>query len=349
MNGKVTIYTVAEEAGVSPSTVSRYLTGNARIREEKRKKIADAIQKYNFKPNAVARKLSNKQTKTLGFIMPDVTHPFFGTAFLEAERQALECGYTILLFNTLNDNMVYPNAIEMKYIDLIMEQPIDGLIIMGGHIDDSDPDPKYLERLKGLTEQLPVVTINDDIKALNCARIVVDEEEGIHALVNYLASLHHRHIGVIGGIPGIHPTDKRLQMIEAALVSNELDYHPEWYMGGGFGIDRGKQAMEYILQQRERPTALICLNDLVAIGAINTAFCNGLRVPEDISIAGIDNIYLTEYITPSITSIDLNPKQLGRMAVSIMVDVLQGKSAPKKTVLGTRLVIRNSCTRNTRV
>lgn len=348
MSGKVTIYTVAEEAGVSPSTVSRYLTGKAKVKEEKRKKIADAIQKYNFKPNAVARKLTNQQTKTLGFIMPDVTHPFFGTAFLEAERQALESGYTILLFNTLNDNMVNPNAIEMKYIDLIMQHPIDGLIIMGGHVDDSDPDPVYFNRLKMLTEQLPVVMINDDINALNCARILVDEEEGIHALVNYLASLHHRSIGVIGGIPGIHPTDKRLQMIQAALISNHLKYHPEWYMGGDFSIDCGKQAMEYILQQRERPTAIICLNDLVAIGAINAAFRNGLRVPEDISIAGIDNIYLTEYITPSITSIDLNPKRLGQAAVSLMADILQGKSAPKKTVLGTRLVIRNSCTRNIR-
>lgn len=347
MNGKVTIYTVAQEAGVSPSTVSRFLTGKAAVGEEKRERIAAAIQKYKFTPNAVARKLTNTQTKTLGFILPDVTHPFYGTAFLEAERCALKNGYTILLFNTLNDNMVNPNKIETRYINMIMEQPIDGLIMMGGHIHDSSLEPAYYERLKLLTEQIPVVMMSDDISPLlNCYRISVREEEGVQALVNYLVTLKHENIGIVGGIPGIQPTDKRLANIKTALASHGLAYHPEWYIDGDFSIESGREGLEQILQLRERPTAVICMNDLVAIGAIHAAARSGLRVPGDISIAGFDNIYLTEYITPAITSIDLNPKGLGERAVSILVDALGGEKPPRETVLGTRLVIRDSCISN---
>ena len=112
MDNKVTIYTIAKEAGVSVSTVSRFLTGNAGISDEKRKRIEDVIRKYNYKPNVIARNLSNQETKMIGFILPDVTHPFYGTTFIEAEKYAVELGYTLLLCNTMNDNMVNYTRME---------------------------------------------------------------------------------------------------------------------------------------------------------------------------------------------------------------------------------------------
>ena len=343
MNKKVTIYTIAEEAGVSSATVSRYLTGKASISQGKKAKIEQAIEKYHFIPNQAARRLVTKQTKTLGFIMPDVTHPFYGSAFLEAEKTALFKGYTILLMNTLNDNLQTPKQIESQYIDMIYNQPVDGLLIMGGHIDDLELENSYHERLQALSERMPVVVVNNNIIDIQCHRVMVDEKPGIDALVDYLVALGHREIGILGGIDRIHPTAKRIMTIQRGLARHGLSFHAEWCQTGDFSIDFGKRALAKVMQGPDTPTALICLNDLVAIGAINAATKKGIRVPQDLSIAGIDNIYLTQYITPEVTTVDLQSASLGQMGVTALIDLLNNKAIPERTCLDTYLVKRNSC------
>nr|PZN06774.1 MAG: LacI family transcriptional regulator [Caldicoprobacter oshimai] len=344
MGKKITIYTIAQEAGVSVSTVSRFLNGSANVSEEKRKKIDEVIKKYNYKPNAIARNLSNQETKMIGFILPDVTHPFYGTAFVEAEKRAMELGYTILLCNTMNDNMLNNTHMEEKYIDILSSKMVDGVIMMGGHINELQFDVNYIKKIKHLVDSVPVVMINGEIEDVDCYKIMTNDEMGIQSLINYFVSLKHEKIGFVGGILGIQPTNKRLEAVKTALKVHGIDFNDEWFIETGFDINSGIEAFERLLQMSERPTAVVCINDLVAIGIIHSAEKFGLSIPEDLSVAGFDNIYLTEYVIPRITTVDLNPKELGRRAVDLLVSELRGMAPDKKDfVMDTRLIIRDSC------
>lgn len=344
MGKKITIYTIAQEAGVSVSTVSRFLNGSANVSEEKRKKIDEVIKKYNYKPNAIARNLSNQETKMIGFILPDVTHPFYGTAFVEAEKRAMELGYTILLCNTMNDNMLNNTHMEEKYIDILSSKMVDGVIMMGGHINELQFDVNYIKKIKHLVDSVPVVMINGEIEDVDCYKIMTNDEMGIQSLINYFVSLKHEKIGFVGGILGIQPTNKRLEAVKTALKVHGIDFNDEWFIETGFDINSGIEAFERLLQMSERPTAVVCINDLVAIGIIHSAEKFGLSIPEDLSVTGFDNIYLTEYVIPRITTVDLNPKELGRRAVDLLVSELRGeRPEKKKVVMDTRLIIRDSC------
>lgn len=343
MRDKITIYTIAREAGVSVSTVSRFLNGSANVSEEKRNAIENVVRKYNYRPNAIARNLSKQKTRMLGFILPDVTHPFYGTTFIEAEKRAMELGYTILLCNTMNDNMLNNTRMEERYIDILSEKLVDGVIMIGGHINEIDVPPGYIKKVNRLIESVPVVMINGEIEDLDCYRVVTRDELGIRALINHLISLNHEKIGFVGGALGIQPTNKRLEAVKRGLAVHGIEFKEEWFVGSGFNIDTGIEAFEQILQMDDRPTAVVCINDLVAIGIIHSAIKFGLSIPQDLSVAGFDNIYLTEYMIPRVTTVDLNLKKLGRMAVDTLVQCLNGKSPEKTTVVETRLVIRDSC------
>lgn len=343
MSKNVTIYTIAEEAGISAATVSRYLTGSANVREANRKKIEKIIQKYDFKPNAIARNLANQETKTLGLVLPDVTAPFFGTVFLEVERVALEMGYSILLCNTMNDNVITNTNVEARSIEFLLEKQVDGLIITGGHIDNLRADPEYLDRIKKLIGRVPIVMINGEIRALDCYNIRTDSTIGINQLVDYLVSLNHEKIAFIGGYIDIQPTLRRLKAIQETMARHGIEFNNQWFIQDDFSVQAGKDSMEKLLQMEERPTAVICVNDMVAVGALHTATKMGVKVPEDISITGFDNTFLTKCVTPEITTVDLQPKKLGRTAVETIIGHLEGKAVPKETVIGTQLVMRNSC------
>lgn len=344
MNKKTTIYTIAKDAGVSPSTVSRYLTGNANISDEKREKIRHAIEKYNYIPNPSAQNLSNQESRMLGFIIPDVTHPFYGTAFMEAERYAMEYGYTLILCNTLNDNLLCNTNVELRYFDFLREKQVDGIVIIGGHINETHDGDEYIKRLECLANQIPLVLVNSEVKNVNCYKIMSDEESGISTIINYLISCGHREIGFIGGVRGIQPTDKRMNIVKKALIENGISPVDEWFIEGGFDIQSGKKLFNELLRMKEKPTALICFNDLIAIGLIYAAAHRGVRVPEDVSILGFDNIYLDEYVSPALTSLDLMPAQLGKLAVKTLIKHLKGATLPREIMVPTNLVIRDSCT-----
>jgi len=343
MSKNVTIYTIAEEAGISAATVSRYLTGSANVSEVNRKKIEKIIKKYNFRPNAIARNLANQETKTLGLVLPDVTAPFYGTVFLEIERVALEMGYSILLCNTMNDNIITNTNVEARYIDFLLEKQIDGLIMIGGHIDNLRADPGYLERVKNIIGRVPVVMINGEIRGLDCYHVRNNNEAGIYQLVDYLVSLNHEKIAFIGGYVDIQPTVRRIKYMQEALARHGIEFNKKWHIEDDFSIQAGKDSMEKLLKMEDRPTAVICVNDMVAVGALHTARRMGVKVPEEISIAGFDNTYLTKCVVPEITTVDLQPKRLGRIAVEILIGHLEGKKIQKETIVDTKLVIRDSC------
>jgi DNA-binding LacI/PurR family transcriptional regulator len=339
----ITIYGIAKEAGVSPSTVSRVLTGKARVDETKRKRIEEVIRRHHYRPSALARGLSTRESRVIGFIMPDVSHPYYGATFLGAENRAVELGYSLILGNTLNDNIGHVTHVETRLLDIMLDKQVDGIILTGGRVQETNPIPEHLEQIRRIAERVPVVTLSGRMKGATCHSVEIDDARGVELALNYLVTLRHLSIGFLGGIGGIEPTDTRRAAFRACLESHGLEYVPEWCREGGFGIEEGRAGMEAFLSMKRRPSAIVAFNDLNAIGAMYTARKNGLRIPEDLSIVGIDNIPLTEYLVPRITSVDIRAREQGGIAVDVMVEVLRSGKPERRTVLDPRLVIRDSC------
>ena len=342
-NDRITIYRIAREAGVSPATVSRVLNGSRPVSDDKRIKIERVIAQHNYRPSAIARSLSGQQTHVLGFIQPDISHPYYHSIFLAAERRALELGYTILLGNTLNDNMQHVNNMELHYMRLMMEKHVDAILLSGGRIHDVEPSCQYKAEFARRLDQTPIVTVSGRLGWIECPSVMADEAAGIELVVNYLVSLRHERIGFLGGVRGIEPTETRFATFRGALEAHGLEYRDEWHLESGFDMEDGQVAMEKLLQLRRKPTAVVCFNDLTAVGAIYAAHQAGLRLPHDLSITGIDNIRLSRFVHPALTTVDVLASTQGEIAVQRIVDALAGKPDPLHTTLNPHLVVRNSC------
>jgi LacI family transcriptional regulator/LacI family purine nucleotide synthesis repressor/LacI family repressor for deo operon, udp, cdd, tsx, nupC, and nupG len=333
-----TVYDIAEEAGVSISTVSRVLTGSAPVKEETRQRVQAAIEKYNFQPNALARSLTKKESMTLGFILPDITSPFFSTVFAEAEKHALSQGYIMFLCNAMNDE-----ANESKYLRILAEKQVDGIILMGGRINKTHTSPEHAAEMHDLLESVPVVMVNGRMRGVECHIVRTNERAGIFSLVQYLAEMGHTHIGLIGGLSGITAYDMKLRAFKTAMRDYGLHYLDEWIIPTGFSVDDGTAAMEQLLHMHPCPTAVMAINDLVAIGAIKSTEHHGLRIPEDMSLTGYDDINLAALFSPGITTVNQNFVELGQTAVDVMVALLNGKNVSRETIIDTQIVIRHSC------
>ncbi|MDQ0230686.1 LacI family DNA-binding transcriptional regulator [Metabacillus malikii] len=334
----ITIYDIAKEASVSPATVSRVLTGSAKVRPQTMRKIVDVMEKYHFRPNSLARSLLYKQTKTIGFILPDINHPFFSTLVLKSEAHALKLGYTSFLCNTMN------NAInESNYLQSLIEKQVDGIIYLGGRINDSVPDKQYAEKLKKVMERIPVVFVNGRMEGVDAHIVRADEETGIERLVELLVNLNHQKIGFLGGVEGITSTDVKKAAFIQLMEKKGLEVNSEWIFGNGFSIESGEEVAAQLLSLNERPTAVICANDLVAIGMIKVLTKFGLKVPDDISVVGFDDIYLAEHFPPGITTVSQNYEQLGQTAINVLVDLMNHKQIEKEIIVPTSLVLRDSC------
>ncbi|MCJ7842263.1 LacI family transcriptional regulator [Lederbergia sp. NSJ-179] len=334
----ITIYDIAREANVSPATVSRVLTGNAKVRPQTMQKIVSVIEKHNFRPNSLARSLLHKQSKTIGFILPDINHPFFSTFVLNSEAHALELGYTSFLCNTLNNSKN-----ESKYLQSLVEKQVDGIIYLGGRINDSNTGEQYADEMKKVMERIPVVFVNGQLAGVDAHIVKTDEEAGVDHLVELLVNLNHKKIGFLGGKEGITSTDVKRNAFIKAINRKGLEVNNHWILGSGFSIESGEEVASRLLNLKERPTAVLCVNDFVAIGVIKVLTKFGLKVPDDISVVGFDDIYLAKHFPPGITTISQNYEQLGRTAVDILVDLMKEKNPKKETVVSTALVLRDSC------
>lgn len=336
----ITIYDIAREAGVSPATVSRVLTGNATVRPETKKKIIKVIDKYNFRPSSLARSLLYKQTQMIGFVLPDINHPFFSTLVLTSETHALRRGYTSFLCNSMNDTQM-----ESEYLQNLLDKQVDGIIFLGGRINALEPSEKIINEMQEVVNRVPTVFINGEMPGVDAHIVHTDEKQGIHDLVQHLVEQGHTKIGLIGGYPGISSTELKREAFTKALEEFSLDVKEEWMIQGGFSIESGEENVEDLFELDQKPTALICINDFVAVGVVKQLNKKGFKVPEDFSVVGFDDIYLAQHFPPGITTISQNYDALGEKAIDVLVNLIDGKKTARETVIPTELVVRNS-TRN---
>jgi LacI family transcriptional regulator len=320
-----TIYDIAEATNVSPATVSRVLNGNYPVSKKTKEKVLAKIQEVNFQPNSIARSLSKKETKMIGLILPDITNPFFSSFCIELEKYAQKNGYTIFLCNSMNDS-----AMESVYLKVLSERQVEGIIMMGGRINKSLTVDEEAAEVMEVMKKIPVLMVNGEMAGVDCYKVRSDEQLGMKMIMEHLVQIGHINIGLLGGMQGITSTDIKVEEFRKLLIENGLVYHPEWQIYSGFSVESGQEAMKMLLEYKELPTAIICMNDMIASGALVT--CNHQNIdPWKFAFVGYDDSFVADILTPSLTSINHDYEKLGTVALDLIMNAKNEQEAPEVT------------------
>ncbi|MBR4668393.1 MAG: LacI family DNA-binding transcriptional regulator [Butyrivibrio sp.] len=332
----ITIYDIAEEAGVSASTVSRVLNGSASVRKEKKDRILKLIEKYNFKPNALAKGLSDTETKTIGIIVADVRNPYYSALFVACEMAAEKAGYSVGLLNSLNKI-----ERESHSLDLFIQQRVDAIIQMGGRVDDLITDDSYAKKVRSVCGSTPVI-VTGKLDKTPVYSVVIDEAAGMNLAMEHLISQGHEKIAMVGGNMGVASTFYKYQRYQENLRIHGIPERGEYVVNSSYDPESGYEAMNKIFELSDIPTAVIAINDFAASGIIRSIREHGLSIPEDISIVSFDNTYIADVTLPKLTSVDYDYKNYGKLLISTAIAAANGKACKTAQMVEPKLVIRES-------
>lgn len=333
----ITVYDIAQEARVSVATVSRVLNGTAPVKASTRERVLEVINKHQFQPNALARSLIKKESGMIGMIMPDIGNPFFPEVFLGAEKEARARGYAIFLCNTMGEQEK-----ESEYLALLQEKRVDGIIFLGGRINRVRAKAELARELTDCAARLPMVLVNGNMPRVSLPRVITDEAAGFRLAAQHLIDLGHRELRFIGGEGSVTATVQKVQALKAVMEENSLTFSPDMVLYGGFSITCGQSLMQTVLAGEKRPTAVMCVNDSVAVGAVKAALEAGVSVPAELSVTGFDDTLLATSITPELTTVSQNSHALGEQAVQLLHQMISGEKGRKLTVLEPQLICRQS-------
>ena len=333
----ITIYDIAQEAGVSPATVSRVLTKKARVSDGKRMAVEALIQKYKFQPNVQARSLSDMHTRALGLMVADICNPYYATLVVECEKAANKRGYTILLCNILNNK-----ELENANLEKLYAQRVDAIIQMGCGTDDLVSDPDYVSHVSRISRKIPFITTGK-LDGIDCYCLNINQAEAMRLVFEYLVAYGHREIALIGGTKRDRSSYQRWQQYIYLMDINHLPFHEEYVQESGFTVDDGYDSLQRLLHSGRLPTAVIARNDYCAVGALRAAHEHGISIPEDLSLISFDNTFLSEIVTPRLTSIDYNYAAFGSALVELAISLAETGNAPKNSLIDPLLIARDSC------
>jgi len=321
---------VADSAGVSVATVSRTLQQPERVSPKTRNKVMAAVQAVGYKPNLMAVKFRSGKTHNLVVLVPTVANVFFARVISGMQEAAAELGYSILLANTLGNS-----EIESHYAKMVSTSQADGLIQLRAH----NPFDATMINDNGL---LPMVNACEVIDDGQYPVVSLDNRAAAKAMTEHLISLGHTRIAMIKG--NSSPlTQERLVGYKDALAQANIAFDESLLFPGDFTLQAGYNAGETISHLESRPTAVFCENDETAIGAMQAFKQANLHVPNDISVAGFDDIAFSAFVDPPLTTIAQPAEEFGRTAVTLLVDLLNGKirKAPK-VIMPFELIVRES-------
>jgi len=319
---------VAQIAGVSVATVSRTLSHPEKVSEASKKKVMEAIDQVNYRPNMLARNFRSARSFSLLVLVPDISNPFFALVIRSIEMQAQKKGYSVLLGDTQDSS-----SRERDYIRLVETRLADGIIQLRP-MSDQFPDSNsfsfpYLHLCA--TESTPGPCIR------------VDNVAGFQHMVDYLISLGHRRIGLITGLRGNPHTIDRLKGYRQALQSAGIPFDEELVAEGEYMIWSGVNATKKLCRLQDRPTAIACMNDEMAVGAMQVLKSEGLDVPGDVSVTGFDDISYARYCDPPLTTISQPADDMGTIAVDLLLRLINGERLDQEEhVLPYDFIVRKS-------
>lgn len=330
---KMTIYDVAEKAGVSISTVSRVINNTGRISDKTRRMVLRVMEEMDYHPNVHASALTGKKTNMIGLITPDISNPFFGELAKSIEDSAGVLGFHIIICST-----DYQPEKETKYFSMLRQKQADGIIFATG-LDHDDSVTALDDIVKSGT---PLAMITQDKPLAPMDVVIIDDFLGGYTAAEHLISLGHKKIACIVGNGSTTGERDRIRGFQKAMHEAGMTLDESLIIPTEYSLESGKQAAAELFD-RDLPTAVFAFNDVLSCAAIQAARSRGIRVPEDLSVIGFDNTILAEMTAPPLTTISQPIREMGRRVVELLIDEIQGKKKAKsKIILSPELVIRQS-------
>jgi DNA-binding LacI/PurR family transcriptional regulator len=337
VKGKATermdIRTIAHAADVSIATVSRVMNNVPTVNPEIAQRVWKVIDEFDYFPNTQARSLVSGRSRIFGLIVSEITNPFFPELIQGFEDIAVANGYEILVSSTNYDPKRMSHCIRR-----MLERKVEGVAVMTFGIEE--PLLDQLARRK-----VPLVFIDIGPKRPGISLLKVDYHHGIRQGVQHLDALGHKDISFISGPMKLHSAQSRQTAFSASMKECGIASQPEWIIEGDHTMEGGVAAMERLLAAKKMPTAVMCSNDMTAIGVLHKLYRAGLRVPDDLSVIGFDDIHIAEVTIPPLTTVQMSRFDIARAAVTALrahVEQTEGSAPKREYNIETELIVRES-------
>lgn len=325
-----TMKDIARLAQVSTSTVSHVINGSRFVSDEIREKVMRIVAELNYTPSAVARSLKVRETKTIGLLVTATNNPFFAEVMAGVEQYCQKNQYNLIIATTGGD----AKRLQQNLQTLIHKQ-VDGVLLMCG-------DSRFQADME-LEVSLPLVVMDWWFTELNADKILENSEYGGYLATKSMVDAGHQKIGIITGNLRKSVAKNRLQGYKKALSEANIVLNPDWIVESHFDFEGGIVGAQKLLSLSDRPTAIFCCSDTIAIGAYQAIQNQGLRIPQDISIMGYDDIELARYLFPSLSTISQPKAELGKLAVETLLQRIQEPNENYRTlVLEPACILRES-------
>jgi LacI family transcriptional regulator, repressor for deo operon, udp, cdd, tsx, nupC, and nupG len=318
---------------VSTATVSRALAMPGVVTPKTRARVEAAVRDLDYKPNALASSLRRLRTENIVVVVPDIYNPFFSGVVQGIEHVAHTHGHKVLLGESQNNQQRLDT-----YAAMLVRKEADGLILLGALL------PSIAERAvsAGVPPPVPIVMACEYFAGLQAPNVRIDNVAAAAAATDHLLQLGHRRIAMITGPSGDPLVKDRLKGYRQQLARADVAVPADYVARGDFTLQSGYQAMQKLFALAQKPTAVFCANDEMAMGAIRAAKDAGKRVPQDLSVVGFDDIQFAEYYDPPLTTIRQPRREIGETAMRLILDVFAKRNAPTSVVLPHALVVRGS-------
>ena len=326
-----TLNDVAKAAGVSTATVSRCLNSPERVVESTRKRVMHAVESLGYTPNFAARVMAANRSFTIGAIIPTMDNAIFARGLQEFQDQLRESGYTLLVSSS-----AYDPEVEREQIRTLVARGADGLLLIGYARDAEIYN--YLEQ-----HQIPSLVAWSYDPRVQRPSVGFSNTAAMGELARKVILAGHRQIAMISGkTKGNDRAQSRVEGVRFAMTENSLDPDTLTLIETTYEIEKGAEALRKLMNLSPRPTVVICGNDVLAAGALREARNLGIQVPEQLSITGFDDIELAEIVSPSLTTVHVPHREMGRKAAQELVEMVEGRSEGRSVCIDTRMVVRHS-------
>lgn len=329
-----TIYDVAQKAGVSLATVSRVMNKNTNVGEKTRQKVLAAMAELDYRPNTFAQSLASNSSNSVGVLVSQLDGPYYGPMMAEIESSLRAANKHVIIAVGHSDA-----AQEKDSVEFLLGRGCDALILDVEAVSD-----QYLIELSQGTT--PIVLINRYIDAISERCIYLNNELGGYLATRHVLELGHRQIAYVSGPKRKHDANERLEGHKKALAEFGVVLQPALLVEGDYKEDGGVLAMQQLLRSGEKFTAVVCANDQMVSGAISVCLEQGIRVPQDLSFVGYDNIPFARYISPKLTTVNNPIHEMGKMAALwLLRNIYKNDQIAVASIFAPELVVRESAIR----
>lgn len=328
----VTIGEVAERCGLSVATVSRVLNGNGPVRPETAERVREAIKTLKYTPNQSARNLRRNESRIILALAPNFSNPYYSRILTGIGDLSRSLGYSVLICSTASSE-----ENEQRFMEMLDEHRADGAIFLGCR--------KNAGWLRDYASRFPLVQCCEYVPGLEACSVSIDNLAASRETIRYLIGLGHRRIAMIGAANELISSELRKRGWQETLKEAGLDASESLYAeaDGDYSFASGRLATEKLLSGKNRPTAIFCVSDILALSAIAAAGEMGIRVPEQLTVTGFDDVDYTKMFHPYLTTVAQPCYEMGRRSLSLLMDMIEGReTSPSGIFMEHRLTVRES-------